>query len=120
MSYVFPSNGLVRLIYVSRSQIPPSDLQETIRQILIKSISNNRKVDVTGQLLSRGGYFMQLLEGPAAGVRETYDRVAADPRHSDVGWIDVCQATERLFRDWNMSQRQLADQGPGLADLDAV
>src|SRR6201992_805442 len=112
MSYVFPSNGLVRLIYVSRSQIPPSDLQETIRQILIKSISNNRKVDVTGQLLSRGGYFMQLLEGPAAGVRETYDRVAADPRHDEVRLIDVSPASERLFRDWDMSQRELTPDAP--------
>lgn len=105
----FPETGLVRLIYVSLSCVPPNTHRETVRDIVIKSIANNRRVDVTGMLLSNAHLFVQVLEGPAASVRQVYTVVSADPRHSDVRLIDVAPAERRLFRDWNMNSQTLPD-----------
>ena len=80
--------GLVRLIYASRWAVPEGRvLDEEVRKIVIASMNNNRLVNVTGLLLVHDGWFVQALEGPAAGVRETYERVAMDQRHTDVTLI---------------------------------
>ena len=109
--------GLVRLIYASRWAVPEGRvLDEEVRKIVIASMNNNRLVNVTGLLLVHDGWFVQALEGPAAGVRETYERVAMDQRHTDVTLIEVAPAKARAFRDWNMTERRLtALQGPILA-----
>jgi hypothetical protein len=114
----FPISGLTRLTYASRATIEGRDLNDEVRRILIASMSRNRQVDVTGLLLSHAGWFMQVLEGPAAGVRETYARVAKDPRHTDVRLIDIGPAEARLFRDWNMCERRLtANETPFLSRI---
>ena len=109
--------GLVRLIYASRWNVPEGRaLDEEVRKIVIASMNNNRLVNVTGLLLVHDGWFVQALEGPVAGVRETYERVAKDQRHTDVTLIEVAPAKARAFRDWNMTERRLtALQGPILA-----
>lgn len=117
----FPERGLVQLIYTSLSLIPPRDQSEAVRQILIASITNNRRVDVTGLLVSTGEAFMQALEGPAASVRQTFDRVRMDPRHAQVEVKLLQPAERRLFKDWNMAARHLAgDQAVNLRDLDSA
>lgn len=109
--------GLVRLIYASRWNVPDGRvLDDEVRKIVIASMNNNRLVNVTGLLLVHDGWFVQVLEGPAASVSETYERVARDPRHTDVTLIEVAPARARAFRDWNMTERRLtALQGPILA-----
>ena len=109
--------GLVRLIYASRWNVPEGRiLDDEVRKIVIASMNNNRLVNVTGLLLVHDGWFVQALEGPAAGVSETYERVARDPRHTDVTLIEVAPGRARAFRDWNMTERRLtALQGPILA-----
>lgn len=109
--------GLVRLIYASRWNVPEGHvLDEEVRKIVIASMNNNREVNVTGLLLVHEGWFVQALEGPAAGVRDTYERVIKDPRHTDVALLDLAPAKARAFRDWNMTERRLtALQGPILA-----
>ena len=109
--------GLVRLIYASRWNVPDGRvLDDEVRKIVIASMNNNRLVNVTGLLLVHDGWFVQALEGPAASVSETYERVARDPRHTDVTLIEVAPARARAFRDWNMTERRLtALQGPILA-----
>jgi hypothetical protein len=109
--------GLVRLIYASRWNVPEGRaLDEEVRKIVIASMNNNRLVNVTGLLLVHDGWFVQALEGPAASVRETYERVAKDERHTEVTLLEVAPAKARAFRDWNMTERRLtALQGPILA-----
>lgn len=109
--------GLVRLIYASRWNVPEGRvLDEEVRKIVIASMNNNRLVNVTGLLLVHDGWFVQALEGPAQSVRETYERVARDSRHTDVTLLDAGAAKTRAFRDWNMTERRLtALQGPILA-----
>jgi hypothetical protein len=104
--------GLRRLIYASR-YVGDGDPDETLRTIVTASIHNNRLVDVTGFLLAGEGRFLQWLEGPAASVRETFERIAGDARHTDLVTIADDVAEERVFRDWNMGRHRLGalDQG---------
>lgn len=105
----FPDKGLVRLIYVSRPQITPSQRPEVVKDIVVKSISNNRLIDVTGMLLSNNELFLQVLEGPSAAVQALYEVVRQDPRHSEVKLIEFGVSHAREFRDWNMTARALKE-----------
>jgi hypothetical protein len=105
--------GLRRLIYASRFR-GPGDPDETLRIIVAASIQNNRLVDVTGFLLAGEGRFLQWLEGPAASVRETFERIARDTRHTDLMTIVDDPADRRRFRDWNMGQHRLGAQDQAL------
>jgi hypothetical protein len=101
--------GLVRLIYASRS-VGGVVSGEMATAIVAKSIQNNRVSDITGLLVIGGDRFLQVLEGPAGEVEQTFVRVSQDPRHTDVTTIATGAGDKRLFRDWNMAHRHL---GPG-------
>ncbi|MET3666420.1 BLUF domain-containing protein [Caulobacter sp. 1776] len=98
--------GLRRLIYASR-YAGGGDFGEVVRTIVNASIQNNRLVDVTGFLLAGEGRFLQWLEGPSAGVEETFARIGKDPRHDGVVTIADGRVDRRRFRDWNMAQHRL-------------
>lgn len=105
--------GLERLIYASRSVTAGgAGLSEQVRIIIAKSIHKNRLADITGFLTFCGDQFLQLLEGPAGAVEETFARISQDDRHADVTVIARGPVERRLFRDWNMAQHQVttADQ----------
>jgi hypothetical protein len=105
--------GLTRLIYASRARDPgPGDFSELVREILLKSIHNNRMAALTGLLVAGEGRFLQLLEGPVAEVEATFERIRGDERHLDVVVVARGPADRRMFRDWNMAHHQIvkADQ----------
>lgn len=99
--------GLVRLVYASRRAVDtPARLEDQLRQIIIQSISNNRMNNVTGALFAHEGWFVQVLEGPAAAVEVTFHRICEDERHDDITVIDLKTADDRCFRDWHMMNCQ--------------
>jgi hypothetical protein len=104
--------GLVRLIYASRST-GGAVSGEVATAIVAKSIQNNRVSDITGLLVIGGDRFLQVLEGPAGEVEQTFTRVTKDPRHTDVTTIAMGPGEKRLFRNWNMAQRQLGADDAG-------
>lgn len=111
--------ALRRLIYSSRYTGSPGDLGDVLSKIIAKSIQNNRLVNVTGFLVAGEGVFLQLLEGPATAVQETFDRLSGDPRHADLVIISDGQAQSRMFNDWNMGQHYIGASGaPRLEDLE--
>jgi hypothetical protein len=104
--------GLVRLIYASRATGGVVS-GEMATAIVAKSIQNNRVSDITGLLIVGGDRFMQVMEGPAREVEETFARVKQDPRHTDLTTIIEGPGDKRLFRDWNMAHRQLGPADAG-------
>ncbi len=58
-------------------------------------------------LLYKEGNFMQVLEGEESAVRDTHQKISADPRHR--GLITLLQGTtpERQFSEWSMGFRNL-------------
>ena len=103
---------LVRLMYASRA-VPAVD-QEELVAILKKSKVNNPKAGVTGVLCFSEGIFMQVLEGGRTAVNQLYNRIAADPRHSDVVLLHYDEIAERRFAGWSMGQVNMARLNPAL------
>lgn len=91
---------LKRIKYVSRFEKPLS--AEAIDQIGEQSQKNNEELGLTGLLMSSGGLFYQVLEGPAEAVDEVYGRIVADGRHTDLLLMSTEDNVERLFPDWSM------------------
>ena len=103
---------LVRLMYASRAA--ESVRPETLSAILKKSTQNNPGVGVTGVLCFSGGLFMQVLEGGRSAVNRLYNRIAADPLHTDVVLLSYDEISERRFAAWSMGQVNLAHLNPSL------
>jgi hypothetical protein len=110
-------DSLSRLIYASRRPVePPRSLQDEVREILIASIKNNRTVSVTGLLISHEQWFLQVLEGPEESVTQTYDRIAADPRHYDTLVISRQAVKTRAFFRWTMCAQMMSDADQVIID----
>jgi hypothetical protein len=103
---------LVRLLYASRA-VPAVD-QEELAAILRQSKSHNPSVGVTGVLCYSGGIFLQVLEGGRSAVNRLYNRIATDPRHTDVELLNYEEIEERRFAGWSMGQVNIARLNPAL------
>ncbi len=103
---------LVRLMYASRA-VPTVD-QDQLLAIVRKSKANNPGVGVTGVLCFSQGLFLQVLEGGRGPVNALYNRIAADPRHTQVELLAYEEITERRFAGWSMGQVNLARLNPAL------
>jgi hypothetical protein len=103
---------LVRLMYASRA-VPTVDHDELIA-ILRKSKANNPPHGVTGVLCYSGGIFLQVLEGGRSAVNHLYNRIAADPRHTQVELLSYEEIGERRFAGWAMGQVDMGRLNPAL------
>lgn len=97
--------GLISLVYVSYAThvMSASDLQD----ILEKSRANNQIEQITGMLLYREGYFIQVLEGEEGVVSRLFETIKADPRHKGVLIINQRNIEKRDFSDWSMGFKNL-------------
>ncbi len=116
---------LVRLMYASRTAAAVD--HDALLAILRQCKDNNPAQGVTGLLChcSNSGIFMQALEGGRAAVNALYNRIAQDPRHSDLLLLSYQEITERHFAGWSMGQVNISRLNPALvlkysatADLD--
>ena len=103
---------LVRLLYASRAKEPLTP--EVIDAILQSSRKGNPASGVTGLLCHSGDVFMQVLEGGRDVVSALYNRIANDPRHTDVVLLKYEEITERRFAGWSMGQVNMARLNPAL------
>ena len=103
---------LVRLLYASRA-VPAIDQDELIL-ILRKSKTNNPALGVTGVLCFSEGIFLQALEGGRSSVNKLYQRIAGDPRHTDVELLCYEEIGERRFAGWSMGQVNVSRLNPAL------
>jgi hypothetical protein len=94
-----------RIKYISRFSRPHSarDIEELVRQ----SAESNKAREVTGLLITAGGVFFQIIEGPKHSVDELYLKIRSDPRHIDVVLLAEEEVDRRLFPDWSMGKMDL-------------
>ena len=97
---------LIRLVYASRAAFQPAPVQQgvepSVARILMQSRRNNAHANIGGVLYFGDGHFFQALEGDRNTVNQTYQRITADSRHSDVTILSLKTIPERLFADWSM------------------
>lgn len=97
---------LVRLMYASRA-VPAVD-QEELLAILRQCKLRNPEHGITGVLCYSEGIFLQVLEGGRSAVNALYNRIVADPRHTQVELMSYEEIGERRFAGWSMGQVNLA------------
>ncbi len=107
-----------RLLYISCAGEQFSDPGE-LNELGENVIQRNKQNDLTGALFYVSGYFMQLLEGPDYEVADTFHRIKADHRHSDVEVLFLEEANKRIFPTWSMSSNVVDVKGSS-HDMHAV
>jgi hypothetical protein len=95
---------------------------ESVLPLILESARFHNAIDgITGMLLYFDGRFLQVLEGPQAVVRSTFERIVKDPRHFGAFKMDEIGVSERHFCEWTMGFQSLAstdlDKNPYLASL---
>lgn len=93
-----------RLIYRSRSRIPPERRKAELGAIFSVARSTNKTLGVTGALLITGNWFVQALEGDRAVVESLYDKIYRDARHEQVTLVEARPADRRVFERWAMAR----------------
>lgn len=96
---------LYRLVYMSTANNLFSESQ--LEDLLEISKKNNKEINVTGLLLTKGKTFIQCLEGQKQDVEYIYSKIKKDDRHHDV--VELVEETifERIFNDWSMGYRNI-------------
>ncbi|MGK5089186.1 BLUF domain-containing protein [Bdellovibrionota bacterium FG-2] len=91
---------IFHLLYISTSIAPAKS--ETIQSLLDVSSKNNKAKDISGLLIYRSGYFIQLLEGDETVVNTLVARIQRDARHRDLKIVLSFKDEKRLFPHWSM------------------
>lgn len=102
------SLALHRIVYVSTS-VPPFT-EKALVNLLTQARQRNHEAGITGMLLYKEGNWMQLLEGSAQEVRNTFDRIRSDTRHQDITTVLEEPVAARLFDQWSMGFRNLSGE----------
>ncbi len=99
---------LQRLIYASRlCRGVEQEAASVLQEILAASVRNNIRHRVTGLLILHDGWFLQTLEGPTAGVKAVFEKIADDGRHTQPTILQHGPVEARAFGRWIMSGRVL-------------
>ncbi len=110
---------MFHLVYAS-SALQPFTKPE-LQALLEQARQKNAKLGLTGMLLYKDGNFMQVLEGEKEVVTTLTTTIERDPRHKGVLILLRGTSEERLFPNWTMGFRDLADlhaaKTPGYADF---
>lgn len=99
---------LISLVYVSFARHPMSE--DDLRALLEECRTNNEKLNVTGMLLYRNGFFIQALEGDEEVVEKLYAEILKDPRHQNVLRVYTASIKARSFPSWTMGFNYIGDQ----------
>ncbi|MGZ3184620.1 MAG: BLUF domain-containing protein [Telluria sp.] len=97
--------SLHQLVYISQAVRKMS--LEDLNAIQRTAKTNNEPLDVTGSLFYNGGWFLQVLEGPAATLDQLYRKIERDPRHKHSRVLYREPAAFRTFGRWSMNMTNL-------------
>ena len=84
---------------------------------------HNSRNQISGILGVEVNRFFQILEGPTAKVKETFERIQHDKRHFGVQLKHFDELEERTFKDWSIgfaAPAYLPSGEPAQIDFDTV
>ncbi len=96
---------MFRILYTSRQTGPISEAE--LQAMMAASRERNRADGISGMLLADDQSFLQLLEGEAAAVKRTYERIERHPWHTGIEVLLEEDVAERLFADWSMGYARM-------------
>ncbi|OUJ72232.1 BLUF domain-containing protein [Hymenobacter crusticola] len=89
-----------QILYTSLATSAMSD--EQLKSILLQARATNHDLRITGILLYSEGMILQVLEGEEGAVRDLYEKIRRDPRHTAVATLVDGAVERRVFPDWSM------------------
>jgi Sensors of blue-light using FAD len=90
-----PSGALHRTVYMSTAV---GVLRaEELDRIYLRAKSANSRGGITGLMLFYEGVFLQVLEGPAAGVTSLMEKIRRDRRHANLVVLESGAVDTRSF-----------------------
>ncbi|MDM0115119.1 BLUF domain-containing protein [Variovorax sp. J22R133] len=92
--------SLYEVIY--GSVIAPHETPAVVPAILARARAANAANGITGLLVFDGMRFLQHIEGPPANVGRLWERIASDPRHTDVRVIYRGVLAQRRYKRFEM------------------
>ncbi len=111
--------ALSQLLYVSE-EVGHVTLDDLLA-IQEASIRNNARHNISGILFHYQGHFVQFLEGEQRRVRELFEWIEQDDRHTNVKLIYERLASRRRFAQWHMAMLDLDLHGESeRADLEEM
>lgn len=90
---------MLQLAYLSESTEPYPD----VRALAEQASPRNAAEEITGVLLHRSGYYLQVLEGPKEVVEDAFLRIIGDDRHERLQLLSRKIVTGRQFGTWLMN-----------------
>lgn len=95
---------------VFRSQLTKLLSYTDIKRLCLTSARNNRKAGITGFMVECGGVFLEVIEGEAHKVDETFNRIRRDARHDHLEVVySEDEVERRRFGAWAMNVMFLDD-----------
>ncbi len=107
--------AIFHLLYTSQSR--DTVTAELLQSILEVARRRNAVDDMSGFLVERQGYFLQLLEGREDLVRGCFQRIRKDVRHHNIVIQGEAFTEERLMPGWTMAQ---VEWNPKLASAEEL
>jgi Sensors of blue-light using FAD len=96
------------IIYLSTAAQPMTD--EGLALLLAQCRRNNERLNITGALIYGDGQFMQIMEGEQSVVRDLYQRLESDPRHTGLMKLADKDIPHRSFGTWRMAFEQVGPE----------
>jgi hypothetical protein len=91
---------LHRLVYMSTAVgVLRAD---ELDKVYLRAKASNAAAGITGLLLFYEGTFLQLLEGPAAGISSLVQKLRRDKRHANLIILESSAIETRVFPDCSM------------------
>lgn len=81
-------------------------------ELLRRAREKNQRLQITGMLVYHNREFMQILEGEERTVRDLYEVIAVDPRHTGARVFYSGEIAQRGFAEWTMAYTSLHDIDP--------
>jgi Sensors of blue-light using FAD len=97
------SGAVFRIVYRSRSNIPDTDLDQALNEILQVARVNNAAKGITGALMLYDHWFAQLLEGDEVEIQKLFAVIRSDLRHRSIEITEQTNAPGRIFTRWAMA-----------------
>ncbi|WP_158841867.1 BLUF domain-containing protein [Polaribacter sp. L3A8] len=107
---------LRRIAYTSKATVEFT--KRDLLDLLHDSRAYNTLDNISGVLIHKEGYFLQILEGEPKDLNDLLARLRKDTRHTEFKIIDDCLVDKRMFLNWAMGCADFDD--PSLSMIPGV
>ena len=92
---------MYQIIYMSAAKSSMNEV--ALNNLLISTRNWNSQRKITGILLHIDGDFMQIIEGEEVDVKQLFEKIKLDKRHSGIIQITGKEIQKRQFPEWSMA-----------------